>query len=381
MAINIKTKILLPRGTVESFQSKSFVAGELVLIDTGAGKFKVVKIETAGTGLVGDGAATYRELEIDLATSGLSTYAEIKNALSGDGYALSTDVQAGLEAISQDLVDGLATKNKVQIAQSFNGDLEQTDLSVIKVSDADLEGYAAALKNGSLNDKAVYVLDLSAMNALGQKIENVGAPEVDTDAATKAYVDAVASGLGGDLIDSYYTKTDVNSISGYLDGKIDTTKSELEDSIAALETAAALSVANALTAANKYTEDVAAGLTSFVEKSALSIAYDSTAKKIKLFGGATESEIDASDFVKDGMLSGASYDHATRDIILTFNTDAGAEDIRVNVGDLVDTYTVEENADNVQLAVSENKFSAKIVEGSITPAMLSAEAEWIFDCN
>ena len=502
MAINIKTKILLPRGSVSSFAEREFTVGELVLLDAGEGKFEVVKITTAGTGLEGDNAAKFSKLAIDLATSGLSAYADIKNALSSDGYALSADVnskitseiatakselegqisdvadtvsgnktaiekaladakselegqitdaenaakQAASDALAEAktalegqisgvngkvttlegtvasnktelegkitdakkeasdalaeakteinsaIEDGLAEKNKVQVRQTYIGDDVQTDLSVIKVTDEDLASYAQDLKDNKLNDNALYVFDLSAMNALGQKIENVGAPQLDTDAATKAYVDAVASGLGGDLVNSYYTKTEVNEISVNLATATSTVeanaltaiagaKSELEGKINTLETTAALSVANALTAANMYTDNVAANLTSFVEKSELSIAYDSDAKKIKLFGGATESEIDASAFIKDGMLDSAAFNPDTKQITLTFNTESGKDAITIDVSKLVDTYTAKANAPTVQLKVENNEFSADIVPGSITPAMLSAEAEWIFDCN
>lgn len=94
-------------------------------------------------------------------------------------------------------------------------------------------------------------------------------------------------------------------------------------------------------------------------KSKLKASYDSTTKKITLsYDGAALSEIDASDFIKDGMVNGVTYDSTKKAITITFNTDAGKDDITVDVSDLVDTYT---NGDG--LALASNKFSVKVKDG------------------
>lgn len=48
--------------------------------------------------------------------------------------------------------------------------------------------------------------------------------------------------------------------------------------------------------------------------------------------------IPATDFIKDGMLYNATYDETTHKVKLIFNTDAGKQDIELNLSDLVDTY-------------------------------------------
>lgn len=53
-------------------------------------------------------------------------------------------------------------------------------------------------------------------------------------------------------------------------------------------------------------------------------------------------EVDASAFLKDGMVNGVSFDEATKKLKITFNTDAGKEAIEVNLASLVDTYGVVE---------------------------------------
>lgn len=63
-------------------------------------------------------------------------------------------------------------------------------------------------------------------------------------------------------------------------------------------------------------------------------------KAIKLLGkeGVVISEIDASAFIKDGMIQSVEFDTQTKHVTITFNTDAGREAIDVDLSTLVDTY-------------------------------------------
>ena len=63
-------------------------------------------------------------------------------------------------------------------------------------------------------------------------------------------------------------------------------------------------------------------------------------KAIKLVGkeGVVISEIDASEFIKDGMIQSVEFDNQTKHVTITFNTDAGREAIDVDLSTLVDTY-------------------------------------------
>ena len=63
-------------------------------------------------------------------------------------------------------------------------------------------------------------------------------------------------------------------------------------------------------------------------------------KAIKLLGkeGVVISEIDASAFIKDGMIQSVEFDAQTKHVTITFNTDAGREAIDVDLSTLVDTY-------------------------------------------
>lgn len=73
---------------------------------------------------------------------------------------------------------------------------------------------------------------------------------------------------------------------------------------------------------------------------AASLKYDSDKKQIQLIGKNNQvvSTIDASDFIKDGMVESVNFDQATKHLTITFNTDAGHDAIDVDLTKLVDTY-------------------------------------------
>jgi len=63
-------------------------------------------------------------------------------------------------------------------------------------------------------------------------------------------------------------------------------------------------------------------------------------KSIQLLGkdNAVIAEVDASDFIKDGMVNSVVFNEETKHVAITFNTDAGHEAIDVDLSTLVDTY-------------------------------------------
>lgn len=82
--------------------------------------------------------------------------------------------------------------------------------------------------------------------------------------------------------------------------------------------------------------------------STIGLSYDSENKKIKLTGidKAEIASIDATNFIKDGMLKSASFTGAAGEggqhkncIKLVFNSDGPADPIYIDVSSLVDTYT------------------------------------------
>lgn len=125
----------------------------------------------------------------------------------------------------------------------------------------------------------------------------------------------------------------------------------------------------------------------------ISMTYDSTAKKIYLYGNDTSavgkaiSSIDASDFVKDGVLSSVEYKtegegHAVADgpyLVFTWNTDAKATVTWVSLKGLVDVYTgttdeivVEDNVISLAQAIKD-AIAAALTEISVSTTEVDAK--------
>ena len=75
--------------------------------------------------------------------------------------------------------------------------------------------------------------------------------------------------------------------------------------------------------------------------SELSLSYSTETKKIILSGqdSVEIASIDATQFVKDGMVQNVSFDPETKVLTIAFNTDAGIENIEVDLASLVAAYT------------------------------------------
>lgn len=88
-------------------------------------------------------------------------------------------------------------------------------------------------------------------------------------------------------------------------------------------------------------DDKILSLTGTKVGSTLNLTYDSTAKKINLtgVGGQSIASVDATAFIKDGMVNTVSFDPETKVLTITFNTESGKEPVEVDLTSLVDTYT------------------------------------------
>lgn len=90
------------------------------------------------------------------------------------------------------------------------------------------------------------------------------------------------------------------------------------------------------------------------------ISYDKEEGKIYLTGSdGTNSEIPTADFIKDGMINTVTIGN-DNDLIITFNTDAGKEDIVLPLDQLVDIYTGSEGTDIKVTVTSDKKIEANL---------------------
>lgn len=120
----------------------------------------------------------------------------------------------------------------------------------------------------------------------------------------------------------------------------------------------------AATVTGVATGDKVLGLNGTLLSSTLNLKYNSTTKKIQLLGigNAVIAEVDASDFIKDGMVNTVSFDPESKALTITFNTDSGKETITVDLSSLVDTYTagngiaIDKNAVSIKVDPTSEKF-------------------------
>ncbi|MDO4465441.1 MAG: hypothetical protein Q4C49_00325 [Bacillota bacterium] len=181
-------------------------------------------------------------------------------------------------------------------------------------------------ENGVLTAEA----KISAKAGNGVSLENDGL-FVDV----KSLQDAIAAeqeraeGAEGDLQDAIDAEEErATGVEEGLDARIKELEDEARISIADNEKVLSLSDAKKLS-------------------TTLGLNYDETSKKIQLTGkeNAVIADIDATAFIKDGMLNSAELvvdpegQAAGAYIKLTFNTDAGKDPIFVNVSSFIDTYT------------------------------------------
>ena len=119
----------------------------------------------------------------------------------------------------------------------------------------------------------------------------------------------------------------------------------------------------------KEGELVLAADASGVLSTTIKLNYNSADKKIQLLGigDAVVADLDATEFVKDGMIDSVVYNQDTKVITITWNTDAGKQATEIDVNNLVDTYEAGNG-----LELSDNVFSVKIDTASSDALSVSA---------
>lgn len=102
------------------------------------------------------------------------------------------------------------------------------------------------------------------------------------------------------------------------------------------------------------------------------LSYNSDEKAIVLTGknGSDLGSVDATPFIKDGMLSNVEYDEETNTLTFTWNTDSGKTTDTVVLSDIIEPYTAGNGLD-----LNGNEFSVKIADGS--ESFLSVDEEGI----
>lgn len=102
----------------------------------------------------------------------------------------------------------------------------------------------------------------------------------------------------------------------------------------------------------------------------VSLGYDETNKAIKLYGknSVELGSVDATPFIKDGMLDNVEYNADNNTLTFTWNTEAGQKEDTVVLSDIIEPYTAGEG-----LELSGNEFKVKLADGSESFLTVSAD--------
>ena len=92
--------------------------------------------------------------------------------------------------------------------------------------------------------------------------------------------------------------------------------------------------------------------------------------------GALISRFDASAFVKDGMIDSVAYDPTSKNMTITWNTDAGKQPTVIPMSGLVDTYTA-----GAGLAVVSNEFAVRVSENENNRLTLAEDGSLLVDIS
>ena len=94
----------------------------------------------------------------------------------------------------------------------------------------------------------------------------------------------------------------------------------------------------------------------------ITLSYDENNKVIKLYSKDNTKElgsVDATPFIKDGMLADVSYNADTNTLTFKWNTEAGITEDTVVLSDIIEPYTAGDG-----LELNGNEFKVKVAEGS-----------------
>ena len=215
---------------------------------------------------------------------------------------------------------------KTQVTGSA-GDIAtlQTEIAN-KANQADLNSTNAAVEKAQGDATAAAAAAKAAQDAADKKVASIGAGTaitVDSSIATAPVVNVKLAETQGNV------KLDIaNGLKASIDAA-EVAELTAVNGVAANDNFLTLGADKLISAAAslKYVKTEATG-------------SDPAKYEIQLIGNNNQvvSAINASDFIKDGMVESVNFDEATKHLTITFNTDAGHDAIDVDLTKLVDTY-------------------------------------------
>lgn len=266
------------------------------------------------------------ENKINITGQLFASYGEDAPIVAAEQVAYSEtfdgDGNGHIDSSVKDEIDAL----KGQVTGSA-GDIAtlQTEIAK-KANQADLESTNTAVAKAQGDATAAATAAAEAKAAANSKVASVGAGTaitVDSSTATAPVVNIKLAETQGNV------KLDIaNGLKASIDAA-EVAKVTAVNGVAANDKFLTLGADKLISAAAslKYVKTEATG--------SVPAKYE-----IQLIGKNNKvvSTIDASDFIKDGMVKSVNFDENTKHLTITFNTDAGQDAIDVDLTKLVDTY-------------------------------------------
>ena len=439
----ILTKIMLATDTLANWAASSRVLkkGEVALATTDNGvqvrvgtgadnstwaNSKILDLSGLTT-YIGDKTVAAKIQEVVDSLTGYTTVDDfngltsIVNTISSDYLkaADKTELTASIAGVAATLntvsSDYLKAADKTELSTAIDAkstvyiDAVKSDLGIYKVTPSE---YAEALQKG-IPTSALYIVetDDGHIDALGQRVQNVGTPTDDTDAATKAYVDTAVAGVTSNAL-SGVTNDSVTGVVTSIteaDNKVLVTHTSLAGTTDALTGNHNAIISITQDANGKISSVTGTHLLSAVtvEKIAAPATGYSAQYQVKVDGTACATTIDipvdkvlsSGKLVEIKKVSDTEYtvdgttvtDTAEVDAIKAVYTEDGKHYIQLGlenvtthiyiaVPELVDAYTGKDGT-TVAVTVSDYEIGAEVKNGSLTMTKFSATDTFIFDCG
>lgn len=296
--------------------------GVVSVKDFGTGYYKYIPVEKNEDGSTKEGTGVYEST----LTEGFAENLTPKVRLAANGgyeiawYAPNTDTTEGVLDTVTGLTESLETLNG-------NVDKVEEDVTDLQESIYGEGGTAEAPAEGSIAANVNELLDTvgGEDDKLGEDVDTLWANVNDLKDRTSA------------IEEDYLTSADKEELAGKIDAiEVPVLGVAADDKVLTLG-------ADKLISAT------------------VSMSYDEDAKAIKLYGkdNAELGSVDATPFIKDGMLHDVAYDADTNTLTFTWNTDAGTTSDTVVLSDIIEPYSAGNGLD-----LTENVFSVKLADGS-----------------
>ena len=231
------------------------------------------------------------------------------------------------------------------LTDSINQAIAKADQAISKANEAlDKANEVSGIANEAL-DKSTEALGksdeaLSAATEAKEGMESLSGRVDDIEDAVETLSDKV-DGVE-DRVDDLSDKVDgiedkVDSLSGRVDD-IEDSVEELSDRVDDVENSIS-ALSGSIDAIEDEIVDIwdeVESISGRVDDAFFAVEYNSDNKEIifKNDKGDVVGTLDATPFIRDGMVDEVYYDSATKELVIVFNTDSGKEEVRISLLDL-----------------------------------------------